>query len=108
MPFRCCVPGCNYSAAEKVHVFSFPRKEVLRKKWASVCERHFAQESILWISSNSNDSTSPSTFKSRCSSHSSSKLSPVFIKKVTYRKSRDENLLDIEKNNFFESFSRKH
>nr|CAI5831743.1 unnamed protein product [Callosobruchus analis] len=63
MPFRCCVPGCNgnYSAAEKVHIFSFPSEEVLRKKWAStihrdnfiatknsrVCERHFAQESIL-------------------------------------------------------------
>nr|CAI5826079.1 unnamed protein product [Callosobruchus analis] len=33
MPFMCCVPGCNgnYSAAEKVHVFSFPSEEVLRK-----------------------------------------------------------------------------
>nr|CAI5838230.1 unnamed protein product [Callosobruchus analis] len=41
MSFRCCVPGCNgnYSAAEKVHVFSFPSEEVLRKKWASAIHR---------------------------------------------------------------------
>nr|CAI5829079.1 unnamed protein product [Callosobruchus analis] len=83
MPFRCGVPGCNgnYSAEEKVHVFSYPTEEVLRKTWASaihrdnfittknsrVCERHFAQES-------------------RCSSHSSSKLSSVFIKKCNLQK----------------------
>nr|CAI5853459.1 unnamed protein product [Callosobruchus analis] len=63
MPFRCYVPACNgnYSPAEKVHVFSFPSEEVLRKKSASaihrdnfiatknsrVCEHHFAQESIF-------------------------------------------------------------
>nr|CAI5864032.1 unnamed protein product [Callosobruchus analis] len=62
-------------------------------KNSRVCERHFAQESILWISSyydkstgKTNGSTSPSTFKSRCSSQSSSKMSPIFIKKCNLQK----------------------
>nr|CAI5852513.1 unnamed protein product [Callosobruchus analis] len=113
MPFRYCVPVCNdnYSAAEKVHVFSFRSEAVLRKKWASaihrdnfigtknsrVCERHFAQESILWISSYYDKSTGKTLtiplLRPRLNVNALPTLLPncpqYLSKNVTYRKSRD-------------------
>nr|CAI5819864.1 unnamed protein product [Callosobruchus analis] len=128
MPFRYCVTGCNgnYSAAEKVHVFSLRREEVLRKKWASaihrdnfigtknsrVCERHFAQESIFWISSYYDKTGKNLTIpllRPRLKADALPTLLPncpqYLSKTVTYRKSRDEKLLDIEKNNFMKALA---
>nr|CAI5861742.1 unnamed protein product [Callosobruchus analis] len=129
MPFRFCVPGCNgnYSAAEVVHIFSFPSEEVLRKRWASaihrdnfiatknsrICERHFAQESILWISSYYDKSTGKtvtiSLLRPRLKADAVPTLLPncpqYLSKNVTYRKSRDKKLLDIEKNNILKSLA---
>lgn len=41
MPNKCCVPACssNYKTGKKVQVFSFPKDEVLRKKWLSAIPR---------------------------------------------------------------------
>nr|CAI5821050.1 unnamed protein product [Callosobruchus analis] len=129
MPFRCCVPGCNgnCSAAEKVHVFSFPSEEVLRKKWASainrdnfiatknswVCERHFAHGSILWISSYYDKSTGKTLtiplLRPRLKADAVPTLLPncpqYLSKNVTYRKSRDEKLLDNERNNLLKALA---
>nr|CAI5866916.1 unnamed protein product [Callosobruchus analis] len=123
------MPGCNgnYSAAEKVHVFSFPSEEVLRQKWASaihrdnfmvaknssVCERHFAQESTLWISSYYDKSTGktlavpllrPRLKADAVLSHLP-KCPQYLSKNVIYRKSREEKLLDIEKNKLLKALA---
>ena len=65
MPNKCCVPGCNgnYSAENRVNVFSFPKDDNLLKKWLAiprdnfhpskssrVCENHFRKESIIRLS----------------------------------------------------------
>nr|CAI5827368.1 unnamed protein product [Callosobruchus analis] len=123
------MPGCNgnCSAAEKVHVFSFPSEEVLRKKWASainrdnfiatknsrVCERHFAHESILWISSYYDKSTRKTLtiplLRPRLKADAVPTLlanCPQYLSKnVTYRKSRDEKLLDNERNNLLKALA---
>ncbi|XP_054922900.1 uncharacterized protein [Dermacentor andersoni] len=63
MPGKCCVPRCNgnYKTGPKVHVFSFPKIDKVRKAWiraiprenlvvsanSRVCERHFKTEDIV-------------------------------------------------------------
>ncbi|XP_049816486.1 uncharacterized protein LOC126263437 [Schistocerca nitens] len=63
MVYKCCVPRCNgnYPNGPKVHVFSFPNDENLRRKWiaaihrdafsptkySKVCELHFPKENVL-------------------------------------------------------------
>ncbi|XP_075551354.1 uncharacterized protein LOC142584904 isoform X5 [Dermacentor variabilis] len=63
MPGKCCVPRCNgnYKTGPKVHVFSFPKADEVRKAWiraiprenlvvsanSRVCERHFKAEDIV-------------------------------------------------------------
>ena len=67
MPRKCCVPGCrgNYSSAEKVSVFKFPKDPTRKSLWLSkihcadfvpsaesvVCARHFDEQFIVRIDS---------------------------------------------------------
>lgn len=41
MVLKCCVPNCkgNYDKDRKVHVFKFPKDEVMRNKWLRAIPR---------------------------------------------------------------------
>ncbi|XP_067014179.2 uncharacterized protein [Anabrus simplex] len=64
MVLKCCVPKCkgNYDNDNKVHVFKFPKDEVMQQRWlraiprqdyrvtnySVVCHRHFKASDVLW------------------------------------------------------------
>nr|CAI5832168.1 unnamed protein product [Callosobruchus analis] len=80
------------------------RDNYIATKNSRVCEHYFAHESILWVSSYDKSTGKTLTiplFRPRLKADAVPTVLPncpkYLSKNVTYRKSRDEKLLDIER-----------